>query len=698
MANEMGWLQSFPPDEYPRFAVAEFEGRVEAARRRMRLLGIDAILVTSEANFRYMTGYILQSPVQIARPRYFVLPLDGEPCAIVPKTNIDGMRQTSWVRDLRSWVAPNPADDGLSLVSDALRAATGSHGCFGAELGQESRLGMPVLDLLRLQEMLAPAQFVDAEVVFRQVRMIKSEAEIERIRRICHIVSQAFAELPGLLSMGDTEWSACRRMQLDLVRRGAHRTPHITGVSGFNGYTNINTGPTARSLEKNSILTIDTGCCFDNYWCDFNRNFAFGTAVDSVHEAYRVLFNATEAALTIVKPGRTTSELYAEMYRALSNRGVAGGTVGRMGHGIGLLAPEPPSISESDHTVLKAGMVLTLEPSVSFTAPGRSGAPEERIMVHEENIVVTQDGCELLSQAYCQGVAGNHMSGRTMCALVRNAGSLSRAMLEMHHEWGRRLGNRSRRPIASAIRPVLRTRYRSIKLADVNPVADPQPGEEVVGTDIRSLPAITAAMKGVRRVVHLAAIPDEDAWPRIRDTNIDGTFNVFEAARTAGVVRMVYASSHHVVAFTETGRRVLLDATYRPSGLYGVSKAFGETLANLYSHKFGLSAICLRIAAFQAKPSDYRQLLLWISPRDVAQLVLRSLEAPESVRFLTVFGVSANTRNPYDRAGWEVLGYAPEDNSEAFFGTSPDLMGHATRPSDGFYGGEVCFVKSGVIG
>src|ERR1017187_4308200 len=117
--------------------------------------------------------------------------------------------------------------------------------------------------------------------------------------------------------------------------------------------------------------------------------------------------------------------------------------------------------------------------------------------------------------------------------------------------------------IASAIRPILRSRYRSIRLADVNPVADPQPGEEVVAADICSLPAMTAAMDGVRRVVHLAAIPDEDAWPRIRDTNIDGTFNVFEAARITGAARMVYASSHHVIAFTETGNRVPIDAGYR---------------------------------------------------------------------------------------------------------------------------------------
>jgi Xaa-Pro dipeptidase len=125
-------LELFPPDEYPSFLPSEFEARIDAARNVMRDMELDAILVTSEANFRYMTGYILQAPVQIARPRYFVLPLEGEPCAIVPKTNVDGMRRTTWVRDIRSWVAPCPEDDGVTLVADALRGAGRRFGQLGA--------------------------------------------------------------------------------------------------------------------------------------------------------------------------------------------------------------------------------------------------------------------------------------------------------------------------------------------------------------------------------------------------------------------------------------------------------------------------------------------------------------------------------------------------------------------------------------
>jgi Xaa-Pro aminopeptidase len=390
-------LKEFPPDNYLTFENLEFENRVEAARRSMRSLEIDAILVSSEANFRYLTGYILQSPVQIARPRFFVLPLSGEPCAIVPKTNVEGMRKTTWVKDIRSWIAPNPEDDGVSLVVEAMQTTEWRFGRFGAELGQEARLGMPVLDFLRLKDMLEPWTFVDAERVFREIRMVKSPAEIDRIRRICRITSDAFAALPCLLDRGDTEWSACRRLQLDVTLRGAHRTPHLTGVSGYNGYTNINTGPTGRVLGQGDVLTIDAGCCIDNYWCDFNRNFAFGRASDPVLRAYQSLFEATEAGLRAVRPGQRTSDVFAAMCSILHGDGAPGGTIGRMGHGIGLLAPEPPSVNSNDTTVLRPGMVITLEPSISFMAPGSNGEEEQRIMVHEENLVVTNNGAELLT-------------------------------------------------------------------------------------------------------------------------------------------------------------------------------------------------------------------------------------------------------------------------------------------------------------
>jgi uronate dehydrogenase len=243
--------------------------------------------------------------------------------------------------------------------------------------------------------------------------------------------------------------------------------------------------------------------------------------------------------------------------------------------------------------------------------------------------------------------------------------------------------------IGSAIRPALRARHREVRLLDMRLPPDPQPGETAVVASILDPAALEVAASGADCIVHLAGIPQDDAWPALRAANIDGTLNVFEAARHQGVRRVVFASSHHVIAFRELGTHVAIDAEFRPSGLYGATKVFGEALGGLYAAKYGIEVVCLRIAAFQPQPHNHRELLLWISPRDMAQLVLRSIEA-DSIGFLTVFGVSNNTRNPYERAGWEQLGYRPEDDSEHWVRTAPDLMGHPTQASDRYYGGEAC--------
>lgn len=243
--------------------------------------------------------------------------------------------------------------------------------------------------------------------------------------------------------------------------------------------------------------------------------------------------------------------------------------------------------------------------------------------------------------------------------------------------------------IATAIRPALRARYSEVRLLDMRHLSDPQAGEMPIVADIGDKVALGAAAAGVDSIVHLAGIAQDETWPALRNANIDGTLNVFEVARVQGVRRVVFASSHHVIGFTELGAYVPIDAELRPSGLYGVTKAFGEALGRLYAMKHGIEVVCLRIAAFQPQPRDHRQLMIWISPRDMAQLVLRSIEAGP-IRFLTVFGVSANSRNPYDKAGWDRLGYVPTDDSEQWLGSSPDLLGNPTQESDRYYGGNAC--------
>jgi uronate dehydrogenase len=192
---------------------------------------------------------------------------------------------------------------------------------------------------------------------------------------------------------------------------------------------------------------------------------------------------------------------------------------------------------------------------------------------------------------------------------------------------------------------------------------EPVPGG-VLG-DITSPDDLAAALDGVDAIVHLAGQPSEAPWPVIRDANIEGTLQVFEAARRAGVRRIVYASSNHAVGFTPLGGELPADLPPRPDTLYGVSKVFGEALARYYVDRYGLQVACLRIGTFEDRPSHPRALATWLSPADCARLVDACLRAP-NLDFALVWGISANTRRTWSLAAGRALGYQPADDAESY--------------------------------
>ena len=219
--------------------------------------------------------------------------------------------------------------------------------------------------------------------------------------------------------------------------------------------------------------------------------------------------------------------------------------------------------------------------------------------------------------------------------------------------------------IGRALRAGLRGRYALMRLLDVAPQEPAEPAEEVVTLDLNDRRGTQAAMKGVAAVVHLAAIPREAPFDDIVEGNVKTTYSVFEAARRAGVRRVVFASSNHVVGFYERGETVGADDPVRPDTFYGVSKAFGEALGRLYADKHGLEVVCLRIGSFAERPTTPRQLSTWLSPRDCIQLVGCSIDAAD-VGFAIVYGVSANTRRWWRDDAAARLGYRPQDDAETY--------------------------------
>jgi len=371
------------------FPQSEFEQRTARAQAMMAALEVDAILLTTEPNVRYFSGFFTQFWLSPTRPWFLLVPLQGKPIAVIPTIGMVGMLDT-WIDDVRCWSSPQPGDDGISLLTSTIQELPARYGRMGVSLGAESHLRMPAQDFQVLRDKLAATEIVDCSRLLIELCSIKSDAEVEKIKYVCELTSDSFNALPEFASVGDSEREIVQSMRMDLLKRGADSTPYIVSASGPDGYDNIIMGPTDRRLENGDLLIIDTGTIFDGYYCDFDRNFAFGHASDKTKRAYETVFKSTDAGFEAARPGATTSDVWQAMWSILEAGGAEGNDVGRMGHGLGAQLTEWPSITATDDTELRPGMIMTLEPGMSY-----DGGKQ---MVHEENILITESGAIMLSK------------------------------------------------------------------------------------------------------------------------------------------------------------------------------------------------------------------------------------------------------------------------------------------------------------
>lgn len=221
--------------------------------------------------------------------------------------------------------------------------------------------------------------------------------------------------------------------------------------------------------------------------------------------------------------------------------------------------------------------------------------------------------------------------------------------------------------IGSVLREGLRGRYDLLRLTDHRDLGEAREGEEIVLADLTEIGGLMEAMRGIDAVVHMGGIPNEHTYERIRAVNMDGTHNVYEAARLAGVRRVVFASSIHAVGFYErdSENKIGPDVPVRPDTFYGVSKVFGEALGRLYWEKHGIETAALRICSFLERPKERRNLSTWLSHGDTVRLVSACLETPE-LGFKILAGISNNTRAWMTGEGWADVGYHPQDDAEAY--------------------------------
>jgi uronate dehydrogenase len=189
--------------------------------------------------------------------------------------------------------------------------------------------------------------------------------------------------------------------------------------------------------------------------------------------------------------------------------------------------------------------------------------------------------------------------------------------------------------------------------------------EEVVPCDLADKQAVDALLAGCDAIVHLGGVSVERPFEEILEANIKGIFNVYEAARRHGVKRVVFASSNHVIGFYKQTDKLDANVLRRPDGYYGLSKSFGEDMAQFYFDRYGIETVSIRIGSSFPEPLNRRMMSTWLSYDDLTALIEKSLFTPQ-VGHTVVYGASANKDVWWDNHAAAKLGWTPKDSSEAF--------------------------------
>jgi uronate dehydrogenase len=221
--------------------------------------------------------------------------------------------------------------------------------------------------------------------------------------------------------------------------------------------------------------------------------------------------------------------------------------------------------------------------------------------------------------------------------------------------------------LGQQLRPRLKRYCDTLRLSDIVPLVPQRaaPGEEIMICALEDAGAVRQLLEGVDAVIHMGGVSTEQAWAPILAANVAGVVNLYEAARLHKARRVVFASSNHVMGFYRQDEVIDARSLPRPDGFYGLSKAFGEDVAQLYWDRWGIETVSVRIGSCFPEPRDRRMLATWLSYDDLERLVVAALTAPV-VGHSIIYGTSDNRSSWYDNRLARHVGYRPHDSSDPY--------------------------------
>ncbi len=384
------------------FPTAEYEARYARAIRAMESAELDALVLTHELNVRYFTGYLTILWESRFRSLMAILPRDPAlgPTLVIPGQETGNALGTSWVPDR---VIYPDQENGVPYLIQALEEKGLAGARLGMELGFGQRLGMTQEDYDALRSGLPDARIESATPLMQAVRMIKSPAEVERVRRACEISGKAVAEGFDALHEGMTEKELAAVLGAAMYREGAElgSRPTFLTVSTYPGRAlMVNSLASDHAIGRGEMVMLDGGATHGGYATDFIRQACIGPPTDEQRRWFDICIEANNACIDAVKPGVTGADVYEAGIGVFERHGLERyNLINIVGHGTGMEVHELPWLGErevvySAETRLEPGMVLCVEPVIA----GMDG-PEchAGIFIVEDKLLVTDDGCEVLT-------------------------------------------------------------------------------------------------------------------------------------------------------------------------------------------------------------------------------------------------------------------------------------------------------------
>lgn len=340
--------------------------RLERLRAKMMEQGLDAVLVTGQENVRYITGFSGSNGIAVVK---------GDLSALVT----DGRYKEQSAREAPTWEIDIYTRDITEEIRERLAGA--------ASVGIEDSASIALR--ARLAEALPGVELKPTSGMVEQLRIVKDVDEVQAIRAAVDCSSRAWETLLPMIQPGVTERQLAAALDYRMMSAGADKPAFDTVVASGPNAAMPHANITDRPLADGDLIVIDFGALKDGYCCDVTRTVALGDVPERASEVLAAVRAAWDAGFAAIAPGAAAADADMAARDRLERLGFGDEFLHSLGHGLGLEVHEKPTLSRLSKETLEPGMVFTIEPGIYIE--GEMGAR------HEETVLLTSDGCEILT-------------------------------------------------------------------------------------------------------------------------------------------------------------------------------------------------------------------------------------------------------------------------------------------------------------